>query len=396
MNGTWTAVPLGDICTFRNGGTPKRNIPEYFGGEIPWLTGADINGPVAGECRTYLTESGIDASAGCIVPEGTVLLVTRTGVGKVAVADRSLSFSQDITALIPNPERVRTDYLMHFLQTQVEKFKSESRGATIKGITRKVVASTMIPLPPVRDQKRISSILQLADGLYDQRLATLRSMTELESAFFFKQFGDPSLDKCNWPLVRLRDILEIPLRNGVSPSNSGSTIERVLVLSAVTGEVFRPEAWKRGTFVVAPPTSRRVNANDFLICRGNGNLNLVGRGHFPLQSLPDVVFPDTMIAARISPSRMSPRFLEHVWNTRIVRNQIESVARTTNGTFKVNQEMLEAVRLPDPPWNVQQEFDRNVNSLWALRDRSNSTLRQLEELRLVLQRLAFQGTCEFV
>jgi type I restriction enzyme S subunit len=72
----WPEVTLGDICSFQNGGTPSRDVPKYFDGGIPWLTGADITGPVAGECRTFISSAGVGASAACVVPKGTVLLVT--------------------------------------------------------------------------------------------------------------------------------------------------------------------------------------------------------------------------------------------------------------------------------------------------------------------------------
>jgi type I restriction enzyme S subunit len=89
--------------------------------------------------------------------------------------------------------------------------------------------------------------------------------------------------------VRLKSLLSIPLRNGLSPSNSGLVSAKILTLSAITSAEFDSTLGKS------------VNVCDFLICRGNGNVHLVGKGYFPTCSMIDVTFPDTMIAARTNP-----------------------------------------------------------------------------------------------
>ncbi|MCA1676105.1 MAG: hypothetical protein LC799_29330, partial [Actinobacteria bacterium] len=115
----------------------------------------------------------------------------------------------------------------------------------------------------------------------------------------------------------------------------------MLTLSAITGNEFNASALKLGDFEAAPSPTQTVDDSDLLICRGNGNIDRVGRAHFPTVKLPDVLFPDTVIAARTSVSKVSPIFIEVVWKSKDVRRQVEALARTTNGTFKVNQKALE-------------------------------------------------------
>ncbi|MHB8331148.1 MAG: restriction endonuclease subunit S [Candidatus Dormibacteria bacterium] len=206
---SWPVVPLESLCSFHNGGTPSRAVPQFFDGDIPWLTGADIRGPLAGECRTYLTEAGIRSSPACKVPKGTVLLVTRTSVGKVAVAGRELSFSQDITALCPDEDRVDTSYLVHFLRTQEKRFQLGSRGATIKGITREVVATTRVPLPPVAEQGRIADILDQADALRCKRRTMVADLDTLTYSIFVHMFGNSLTSLMEFPLVPLGEVAEI-------------------------------------------------------------------------------------------------------------------------------------------------------------------------------------------
>ena len=160
---------LGPICSFLNGGTPSRRVARYYQGDVPWITGADISGPRADTARSFVTEEAIRESATNRVPAGTVLLVTRTSVGKAAVAAMELCFSQDITAITPDPHCLDTSYLVHFLRTKQPQLERMARGATIKGVTREVVANLAIPLPSLPEQRRIAAILDKADALRAKR-----------------------------------------------------------------------------------------------------------------------------------------------------------------------------------------------------------------------------------
>jgi type I restriction enzyme, S subunit len=181
------------------------------------------------------------------------------------------------------------------------------------------------------------------------------------------------------------------LRNGLSPSNSGGVKAKVLTLSAITGDAFRADAWKEAPFQSFPPSDQRVEAADLLICRGNGNIRLVGKGYFPPCDMPDLTFPDTMIAARISGDCITPGFLQVLWNGSSVRRQIESLARTTNGTFKVNQTMLERIRLVAPPLSLQREFATQVSAVERLKASQRASLAKLDALFASLQHRAFRG-----
>jgi type I restriction enzyme S subunit len=126
---------------------------------------------------------------------------------------------------------------------------------------------------------------------------------------------------------------------------------------------------KKSTFRVAHSPDKTVSSEDFLICRGNGNVALVGRGKYPEMSLPEVAFPDTMIAARCDHGSISRGFLDHIWDRSIIRRQLEGAARTTNGTHKVNQTMIESVQIPLPSVGTQENFDRARASIGAQRAR---------------------------
>lgn len=244
-----------------------------------------------------------------------------------------------------------------------------------------------IPLPPLEEQRRIAAVLDQADALRAKRRASLDLLDSLTESIFLDMFGDDP----SQPRSFVRDLLAIPLRNGVSPANGGAVSESVLTLSAITGVHFQASAQKVAPFSAPPSADRRVSVSDLLICRGNGNRALVGRAQRPSHSDPSVVFPDTMIAARFRADLVVSGWIDHVWNRLPVRMQLERAARTTNGTHKINQEMIEGVELPVPPIERQMEFEHRASaSSGAARDLDRSAT-ELDALFASLQQRAFSG-----
>ena len=157
------------------------------------------------------------------------------------------------------------------------------------------------------------------------------------------------------PLVPLSE-LSISMRNGLSPSKTGLHRAKVLTLSAITQGSFDSGSWKEGLFAEEPPLDKRIAAGEFYVCRGNGNKQLVGTGEYSPITDSALVFPDTMIAVKVKQDRVALPFLKCAWKQPATRKQIEASAKTTNGTFKINQTALGNVRIPLPPLSFQQEF----------------------------------------
>ncbi|HAM23784.1 MAG TPA: restriction endonuclease subunit S [Actinobacteria bacterium] len=208
MNTMIVEVALADVASFLNGGTPSRSNPEYFEGTIPWITGADIlaDSSIVSNARSHITREAIARSAANLVPAGTVLLVTRTGVGKAAIAGVDLAYSQDITAIVHDEDKITPAYLLRCLKYMAPRFKALAQGATIQGITREVVEETLIPLPPIEEQRRIAAVLEAADALRAKRRQAIVKLDSLTQAIFIDMFGDPISNERRWPEFQLSEI----------------------------------------------------------------------------------------------------------------------------------------------------------------------------------------------
>ena len=151
----WVWTTVGDLYDIIGGGTPSTNVVEYWNGGIPWITSADIYGLKDIRPRKQITKKAIVNSATNLVPEGSIIVVTRVGLGKVALTKTPICFSQDSQALVRCNSLLLSDYSLYYLAQAVQIFKHVYRGTTIAGVTKKQLAELEFPLPPLSEQHRI-------------------------------------------------------------------------------------------------------------------------------------------------------------------------------------------------------------------------------------------------
>lgn len=324
------------------------------------------------------------------------IVFTRTGAttGKsylIRECPPNAVFASYLIRIRPNA-KVDPRYLAYFFDTPDYwgQVALRAQGAGQPGINASKLKELSIPLPPLPEQKRIAAILDQADAIRRKRKEAVQTAAKLPTAIFLDMFGDPAINARGWPIVPFGELLSRGLRNGESPATSGAIRGKVLTLNAITGHVFDPGALKEAEFVHFSEDSR-VSTKDLLICRGNGNPDLVGTAKRPTVDMPDTVFPDTMIAARVDTDRTDLSFVQSQWETDHVRRQILQGARTTNGTYKINQQVISSIQLVVPPMTIQTEFGNRVA---AVRDILVNQEQALADTRLVFDSIvqrAFRG-----
>ena len=217
-----STVKLGSICTFQSGGTPSKSIPEYWEGNIPWITTVALNGGYINEKDTgeRITETALAKSAAKLVPAQSLMVGTRVGVGKVAINTVPMSTSQDVVSLIGiDEEKWYKPYLSRFLQGKSHDLQSQSRGATIKGIKIETLSELKVPLISLEKQIRISKLLETVETLIFTRKQQLTELDTLVKARFVEMFGEPVSNSKNWDTEKLSVICKA-IYGGGTPSKS--------------------------------------------------------------------------------------------------------------------------------------------------------------------------------
>jgi type I restriction enzyme S subunit len=170
----WTVSQVQDLFTVVGGGTPSTANVDYWRGNIAWISSADIDEEHRLSIRRRITESAIADSATTMVPAGSVIVVTRVGLGKVAIAPEPLCFSQDSQALLFNPKHLNHKYVLLFMSTVARTFRGVSRGTTISGITKKQLAELAFRVPPKTEQVRIVAEVEKQLTRLDDAVAALK------------------------------------------------------------------------------------------------------------------------------------------------------------------------------------------------------------------------------
>lgn len=360
----WGTVALGEILTLKYGRALKNG--DRKGGTVPVVGSSGIVG-------------WHDAS---VVEKSTLVIGRKGSIGSLTLIEGA-SWPIDTAYYADfDPEIVDLRWLTH--QMAGFDLKLLNKAAAVPGLNRDDVYRLHTVLPPLTEQRRIASILDEADAIRMKRRTQLAHLDDLPLA---------ALNELDQDSVYLRPASELMpvMRNGVSPSTNGTFTAEVLTLSAITQGRFDATYSKRADFAVEPGPDKRPSKLDFLMCRGNGNRSLVGVGRAPSKDYADLIFPDTIIAGRINENIVTMPYLETVWQTRAIRDQIERLARTTNGTFKVNQDSLGSVQVPLPALESQKLFAERLARINTERDRVARALVADEELFAALQHRAFRG-----
>ena len=188
----WKWVTLESVARVVGGHTPKRNVPEYWNGDIPWLVPTELpsdNITIILDSKEKITQEGLKNSSAILLPPGTVLYTTRATIGKVAIAGVSLATNQGFTNFICT-SRVYNWYLAYCLKWLTPLIQKEAGQTTFLEVKRSRLRKFKIPLPPLEEQKRIVTHLKTVSRITES-LRRLQQITEKE----LEQFVPAILDK---------------------------------------------------------------------------------------------------------------------------------------------------------------------------------------------------------
>lgn len=227
----WPIVELGKICLqILSGGTPSTKVQEYWHGDIPWITSADILDFKNANPRKYITKKAIKESATNLIPKNNIIVVTRVGLGKLFLNNFDVCISQDSQGLIINKEKAIPEFLIYVLFVKVQHFKQTSRGSTIQGVTKKQLSSLKIPLPPLEIQEKIVAEI---DG-YQKIIDAARQIVENYK---------PSIKiDPTWPIVEINELCDL-MTGGTPTSSVKEYYENGNIRWLVSGDIHQGEIY---------------------------------------------------------------------------------------------------------------------------------------------------------
>ena len=160
----WEVVRLGEVVEIKSGGTPSRNVKEYWeNGTIPWIKSEKCQDCFIYEPSEYITEEGLKNSSAKIFKPHTVLIaMVGATAGKTGYLMIEACTNQNVAGLIQKIENLNSLYLFYCLQYRYSDFVKEKKG-DYKIANLSFIKAFPIPLPPLEEQQKIAQILQSID-----------------------------------------------------------------------------------------------------------------------------------------------------------------------------------------------------------------------------------------
>lgn len=366
---------LGDICTFQSGGTPSKSNSEYFNGSIPWITTVALTGDYIdkNDAVDWITDKAIQESAAKIVPENSILVGTRVGIGKVAINTVPMSTSQDIVSLI-NVDDTEWDkrFLCKVISARNPYLLSQARGATIKGIKIDTLAKLEIPKIPLNEQRRIAAVLDKVSDLIAKRREQLDKLDELVKARFVEMFGEPILNQKEFPCYTVGDI--ISFQGGSQPDKKyfeyAPTKDNIRLI-----QIRDYKSDKYITYIPKEMAKRFCTADDIMI----------GRYGPPIfQILQGIEGSFNVALMKATPKMGNREFIRQFLKQDCLLEYLEGLSKRTAGQDGIQMDKLKAYPFPFPPLELQDQFANFIKQTDKMKLTIQQSLDKLEILKKAL------------
>ena len=156
---SWEWVRLGNIGNWGAGATPSRTNPEYYGGNIPWLKTGDLTDSYIDAIPETITELALEKTSVRLNPAGSVLIAMYGAtIGKLGILSIAATTNQACCACFPLGG-LDNKYLFYFLMAQKPLFIKQGEGGAQPNISKEKIVSTLMPVPPLEEQRRIVVML---------------------------------------------------------------------------------------------------------------------------------------------------------------------------------------------------------------------------------------------
>ena len=392
----WAATTIGDVFEIVGGSTPRTDNPDYWDGEIPWLTPDDLSthqGVQVSRGRRSITEAGFASTSTHMLPKNSILFSSRAPIGYTAVAANPLCTNQGFKSLIP-PAGVESRYVYWYLRHATPTIRELGSGTTFRELSKKRMNAVPFVLAPTAEQGRIATATEehfsRLDAVDNALTAAQRRLDALlQSALRSSCEG-------SWATRPLSDIIK-SLKNGVFVSRPtakppGYPIYRI---SAVRPLQLRVDDIRYASPVPDGASAYAVEAGDVLFTRYSGNPNYVGAAAVVLPDGVGVLHPDKLIRVIVDRDRVLPEWIAAYVTAGTGRREVEQRLKTTAGQVGISGSQLRTVPIAVPPISYQQQAVDKIAAVLAERERLRQTLSavevRVEALRRSILSEAFAG-----
>lgn len=181
---------LSELMDVISGGTPKTSKPEYWNGNIPWLSVKDFNNDKRYVYQTEknITKEGLENSSTKLLDKGDMIISARGTVGEMASIPYQMAFNQSCYGLRAKEDLITSDFLYYLIKYNINILKQQTHGSVFDTITKDTFDGIEVDIPDLDEQKRISSLLSYLDDKIELNIKINKNLLEQAQSIFTQEF----------------------------------------------------------------------------------------------------------------------------------------------------------------------------------------------------------------
>ena len=236
MKKGWKYKKIKDVGEVIGGTTPSTTNPEFWGGDICWISPAELHGEhYLYDSIKKITAKAVSAKSLKELPVGTVILSSRAPIGKIAINKVPMYCNQGFKCVVCGPE-LYNEFLYWWLYEKVDYLNSLGTGATFKEISKTVVENIVVPIPPLDEQQRIVSRLDAAFAHIDELKANTEKQLNEARALFQKALTKAMEPKEGWE----EKTLSPSLQDEIQRKTTGAALKQINIKDLRNLQLFVP------------------------------------------------------------------------------------------------------------------------------------------------------------
>lgn len=382
-------IKIKEFAKVVSGSTPKTNVEEYWNGQYPWITPAELdkNTQYIYETRRKLTDLGVKSANLNLLKKGSVLLTSRAPIGKVAIAGIDLYCNQGFKNLVCNEQIIVPQYLYYWLSSKVDYLNSLGRGATFKEISKSIVEEIEVPIHKLEIQQKIATILDKAQSLIDKRKEQIEACDELVKSLFYEMFGDPVKNDKGWESYVLEDVTNfITYGLTIRPNYVEIGVPLISAKEIKCGKVDLMNAANISEEDFNSLSDKARPQKGEILFSKTGSI-----GHCAYIEV-DTKFAVTQNAARISLKNtwLNGKWMLYYLRTHYIQQLSNNLAKG-NAVRDLQIQDMKKLPIMTPPLHLQNKFAAQVEKIEQQKQLLEQSLAELENNFNSLMQRAFKG-----
>jgi type I restriction enzyme S subunit len=188
----WKYLSIGDCASVVGGGTPSTKNPEYWDGDISWISPKDLSNNTnkyVSRGERFITKKGLENSSAKILPENSLLFSSRAPIGYLAINTQPMATNQGFKSLILKDE-FDVEFFYYLFKQKTEYIKNFSSGSTFQEISGSEIKNLKFLIPPYKEQKQISKILSKLDKKIELNQKMNETLQDIAKTLFKSWFID--------------------------------------------------------------------------------------------------------------------------------------------------------------------------------------------------------------